>query len=230
VSHDFADRASHGAGQSLRRPLGHGPGRARRLDHDARRLRPATAARQVRARTRLRHVRQAREQLYGTTSELPEPASQPSSGHESGHEAALGESDAPTDERIGERETPGLAAGSRIGETRTRTGDTTISGTRRTARSIPKDRQTGCPRSRDSAAMPAVSLGFGRVRDFAGAVKSQSTNPPTIACVRRRGAVARPLGRPLRSGLGRVRRSAPRPVPRRMQSAPDRLIRCRSEG
>ena len=36
-------------------------------------------------------VRQAREQLYGTTSGLPEPASDPVSGHESGHEATGGD-------------------------------------------------------------------------------------------------------------------------------------------
>ena len=42
-------------------------------------------------------VRQAREQLYGTTSGLPEPASESVSGHESGHEATFGESDGPTD-------------------------------------------------------------------------------------------------------------------------------------
>jgi hypothetical protein len=42
--------------------------------------------------------------------------------------------------------------------------------------------------------MPSVSLGSGRVWDFAGALKSQSTNPPTIAFVCRQGAVAQPLG------------------------------------
>jgi hypothetical protein len=42
--------------------------------------------------------------------------------------------------------------------------------------------------------MPAVSLGSGRVWDFAGALKSQSTNPPTIAFVCRQGAVAQRLG------------------------------------
>ena len=55
-------------------------------------------------------VRQAREQLYGTTSGLPEPASEPVSGHESGHEATFGESDGPTDERIGEQEPSDLQA------------------------------------------------------------------------------------------------------------------------
>ena len=55
-------------------------------------------------------VRQAREQLYGTTSRLPEPASEAVSGHESGHEATLGESDGPTDERIREQESSDLQA------------------------------------------------------------------------------------------------------------------------
>ena len=55
-------------------------------------------------------VRQAREQLYGTTSELPEGAPEPDLGHESGHEATLGESDDPTDERIGEQESSDLQA------------------------------------------------------------------------------------------------------------------------
>ena len=55
-------------------------------------------------------VRQAREQLYGTTSGLPEPASEPVSGHESGHDATVGESDAPTEERIGEQESSDLQA------------------------------------------------------------------------------------------------------------------------
>ena len=72
-------------------------------------------------------VRQAREQLYGTTSGLPEPAPEANLGHESGHEATLGESDARDGtQRIGEQESQRLAGGSRNGETRTRTGDTTI--------------------------------------------------------------------------------------------------------
>ena len=49
-------------------------------------------------------VRQAREQLYGTTSGLPEAAPEPNLGHESGHEATLGGSDGPGDGRIGEQE------------------------------------------------------------------------------------------------------------------------------
>ena len=48
-------------------------------------------------------VRQAREQLYGTTTGLPERASDPVSGHESDHETTLGESDGSRDERIGEQ-------------------------------------------------------------------------------------------------------------------------------
>jgi hypothetical protein len=55
-------------------------------------------------------VRQAREQLYGTTSGLPEPTSGPNLGHESGHEATSGESDASRDERIGEQESSDLQA------------------------------------------------------------------------------------------------------------------------
>ncbi|MGZ6590031.1 MAG: hypothetical protein ACXVHX_38010 [Solirubrobacteraceae bacterium] len=55
-------------------------------------------------------VRQAREQLYGTTSELPEPSSEPNLGHESGHEATLSESDGRRDERIGEQESSDLQA------------------------------------------------------------------------------------------------------------------------
>jgi hypothetical protein len=55
-------------------------------------------------------VRQAREQLYGITSGLPEVASEPNLGHESGHEATLGKSEAPRDERIGEQESSDLQA------------------------------------------------------------------------------------------------------------------------
>ena len=55
-------------------------------------------------------VRQAREQLYGTTSGLPEAAPEPNLGHESGHDVALGESDGPRDERIGDQESSDLQA------------------------------------------------------------------------------------------------------------------------
>ena len=55
--------------------------------------------------------------------------------------------------------------------------------------------KSSCLRSQDSVAMPSVSLGSGRVWDFAGALKSQSTTPPTIAFVRRHDAVAQLLGR-----------------------------------
>ena len=48
------DRAAR---QSLRRPLGHGPGRSRRFEDDPRRLRAVVAARQARARAGLRHPR-----------------------------------------------------------------------------------------------------------------------------------------------------------------------------
>ena len=71
-------------------------------------------------------VRQAREQLYGGTSGLPEPASEPVSGHASGHEATLGGSEAPRDRADRRAGIKRLAGGSRDGETRTRTGDTTI--------------------------------------------------------------------------------------------------------
>jgi hypothetical protein len=55
-------------------------------------------------------VRQAREQLYGTTSGLSEPASEANSGHESGHDVALEESQAATDAPTGEQESQDLQA------------------------------------------------------------------------------------------------------------------------
>ena len=55
-------------------------------------------------------VRQAREQLYDSTSGLPEAAPEPNLGHESGHDATLGEPDGPRGERIGEQESSDLQA------------------------------------------------------------------------------------------------------------------------
>ena len=62
---DAAQSAAHlhlhrSAGQSLRRQVGHEPGRARRLQDDARRLRAARAARQARAWSALRRGRTRR--------------------------------------------------------------------------------------------------------------------------------------------------------------------------
>jgi hypothetical protein len=95
-------------------------------------------------------VRQAREQLYGTTSELPEAAPEANLGHESGHDVASEESHATPDarpairnprtcRRIAEWRDPDSNRSGRCprswgmmplprthGETRTRTGDTTI--------------------------------------------------------------------------------------------------------
>ena len=112
------------------------------------RLRPRVKREHGRAFDTL--VRQAREQFYGTTSELPEAAPEPNLGHESGHEATLGGSDGPRDGRFGEQEAADLQADPAMarpgfapvwtafpvvgmdavpradGDTRTRTGDTTI--------------------------------------------------------------------------------------------------------
>ena len=55
-------------------------------------------------------VRRAREQLYGTTSGLPEPAPEPNLGHESGHEDTLRESDAGQDAPSGKQESQDLQA------------------------------------------------------------------------------------------------------------------------
>jgi integrase len=55
-------------------------------------------------------VRQAREQLYGTTSALPEAASGPISGHDSGHEATLGGSKASRTAATGDQESSDLQA------------------------------------------------------------------------------------------------------------------------
>jgi hypothetical protein len=55
-------------------------------------------------------VRQAREQLYGTTSALPEAASGPISGHDSGHEATLGGSEASRTAATGDQESNDLQA------------------------------------------------------------------------------------------------------------------------
>jgi hypothetical protein len=55
-----------------------------------------------------RLVRQAREQLYGTTSGLSEPASEANLGHDSGHDVALEESHAATDALTDEQESQDL--------------------------------------------------------------------------------------------------------------------------
>jgi hypothetical protein len=49
-------------------------------------------------------VRQAREQLYGTPSGLPEATSEPISGHDSGHEATLEGSEASRTAATGEQD------------------------------------------------------------------------------------------------------------------------------
>ncbi len=69
--HLHLDRA---AGEPLRRPLGHEPGRPRRLEDDDGRLRPAAAARRPRARRAFDAlVRRARERLYGTAARPDAP-------------------------------------------------------------------------------------------------------------------------------------------------------------
>jgi integrase len=72
-----------------------------------------------------RLVRQAREPLYGTASGLPEAMPEPNLGHESGHEDRLRAT-----EPLGRDAPPATkrrsAGRSRSGETRTRSGDTTI--------------------------------------------------------------------------------------------------------
>ena len=55
-------------------------------------------------------VRQAREQLYGTTSELPEAAPDANLGHESGHDVASEASHATTDALTGDQESQDLQA------------------------------------------------------------------------------------------------------------------------
>jgi integrase len=55
-------------------------------------------------------VRQAREQLYGTTSGLPDAASEPISGHDSGHEATFTGSDASRTAAISDQEYGDLQA------------------------------------------------------------------------------------------------------------------------
>ncbi len=57
-----------------------------------------------------RLVRRAREQLYGTTSGLPESTSGRGLGHESGHETALGQSGAATDAPASDQEPGDLQA------------------------------------------------------------------------------------------------------------------------
>ena len=122
--HLHLDRAAR---QPLRRPLGHGPGRPRRLEDDARRLRPAAAARQARARPGLRHPRQA-----GARAALRHHQRAPTGGARAqfrprvgprGHLERVRRPEGRADRRAGNRR---LAGGSRNGETRTRTGDTTI--------------------------------------------------------------------------------------------------------
>jgi hypothetical protein len=111
----------------LRRPLGHGPGRPRRFEDDPRRLRAAATARQARARTGVRHARQAgaraavrhhqRAARGGARAQF-----RPRVGPR-GHLGRARRSERRADQRGGIHR---LAGGSRNGETRTRTGDTTI--------------------------------------------------------------------------------------------------------
>jgi hypothetical protein len=106
-------------------------------------------------------VRQAGEQLYGTTSGLPEPASEPVSGHESGHEATLGESDGPTDERIGKQESSDLQADPGMARPGLEPGTPRFSGSRRGARFSGKRPANWDVPACGPDAMPSI---YGRLR------------------------------------------------------------------
>ncbi len=116
AAHVHLDRA---AGQRLRRQVGHEPGRARRLEDDARRLRAARAARQARARRPLRRSRPRRPDATPRSGDRKRLGDERETRLRSGVRGSVETSTPGTNKRPDSRAFVD-------GETRTRTGDTTI--------------------------------------------------------------------------------------------------------
>jgi integrase-like protein len=114
-------------------------------------------------------VRQAREQLYGTPSGLPEAAPEPNLGHESGHEATLGESDARRAGPTGEQESSDLQADRGMARPGLEPGTPRFSGVRfslsnRAETPAYKRDRTALQRARHTRKFHAFRGGLGDVR------------------------------------------------------------------